>query len=91
MVGRESKGGNKMNAPTLMKVCQKLAPMLKLTPREVWPMMDLELSILLDKPYIKLDKLDEFLLPYDEDKFTMAEIITERYGKENCEYIENLI
>lgn len=80
-----------MNAPELMRICQKLAPMLKHTPKEVWKLMDVRLSYTIGKPQIDLVKLDEFLQPYDEDKFSMSEVLTERYGKESCEYIETMV
>ena len=82
-----------MNISELMKICQKLAPMLKITPKEVWDLIDVELSIQLDKPQIDVLLLDEFLCrdePNGSDK-SSAELVLEKYGQETLDYIQTLI
>jgi hypothetical protein len=82
-----------MNMPELMKICQKLAPMLKITPKETWDLMNIELSIQLDKPQIDVLRLDEILYrdePDDSEK-SSAELVLEKYGQETLDYIQTLI
>lgn len=82
-----------MNAPELQKICQKLAPMLKITPKEVWKLMDVQLSIMLDKPQIDLFRLDEILYQdeSEDSEKSSSDLVLEKYGQETLDYIQTMI